>query len=448
MRIIFKGAVRMGSRSSELSRSSQPKSGEGTAAVQVSNDEPDPFPSVSQQSISVISDTKQKPRRQSRDTVHANVSISELFRRRFFASVTPAEWNDWRWQLRNRISSIDEIGRIIELSRQEKDALSGKTGKLPVAVTPYYMALINPADPFDPIRRSMIPVDSEFVKSPGEADDPLGEDHQSPVHGLVHRYPDRVLFLSTNQCAAYCRYCTRSRLVGHREPCAQSHPSNWKSIFEYIRSHTEIRDVLVSGGDPLTMPDEVLEYLLINLRAIEHVEIIRIGTKTPAVLPMRITSQLVKLLRQFHPLWINIHFTHPSEITPETARACNRLADAGIPLGSQTVLLSGINDNAQTLKTLYHKLATIRVRPYYLYQCDPIPGSAHFRTPVSTGVSILHDLQGFTSGFCVPRFVIDAPGGGGKIPVNPQYVEGGNGSEGVKLKNYEGKTYTYPDYNG
>jgi lysine 2,3-aminomutase len=442
--ITSKGVILMGSRIQDAGRGVQTRTMPETADVSVSNEEPDPFPSSSQSIISETADSRQKPRRQIKDSVPANVSIAELFRRRIFPSVSPAEWNDWRWQLRNRISSTEEIGRIIDLSPQEKEALSGKSGKLPVAVTPYYMSLVNPTDPSDPVRRSMIPVDAEFLRSPGEAEDPLGEDHQSPVHGLVHRYPDRVLFLATNQCAAYCRYCTRSRMVGHREPCSQSHPSNWEKIFRYIRQHTEVRDVLISGGDPLTMPDEVLEYLLINLRAIKHVEVIRIGTKAPVVMPQRITSQLVKLLKQFHPLWINIHFTHPTEITPETARACNRLADAGIPLGSQTVLLNGINDDVNTLKTLFHKLLTLRVRPYYLYQCDPILGSAHFRTPVSSGISILRQLQGFTTGFAVPRFVIDAPGGGGKIPVNPEYLEGNSGSGDVKLKNYEGKVFTYP----
>jgi lysine 2,3-aminomutase len=435
----------MGSRITALNGSSQARTNAGAAIVQQSADEMDPYPPPSPVTQHDSTDVKQKAKRPARDAAPPNVSSAEIFRRRYFASVAPVEWSDWRWQLRNRLTSSGELERILNLSPNEYDALSGRRGKLPVAITPYYLSLVNPDDASDPIRRSMIPVDAEFNQSAGEAADPLGEEHQSPVHGLVHRYPDRVLFLATNQCAAYCRYCTRSRMVGHREACKQSHPANWENIFKYIRQHTGVRDVLVSGGDPLTMPDEVLEYLLINLRAIKHVEIVRLGTKVPMVLPQRITSQLVKLLKQFHPLWVNIHCTHPSEITPESAKACNRLADAGIPLGSQTVLLAGINDSVETLRTLYHKLLTLRVRPYYLYQCDPILGSGHFRTPVGAGVEIIRNLQGFTTGFAVPKFVIDAPGGGGKIPVNPEYVEGRDGSGAVHLNNFEGKSFEYPD---
>jgi len=409
------------------------------------SDECDRMASAEQAEANECASGMLKAARQAREQAAPEVSVAEVFRKKYFPSTAPSEWNDWRWQMRNRFLSLEQIERVMTLSPSERTALSGRAGKLPVAVTPYYMSLVNGRDSADPVRRCVIPVASELTQSEGEADDPLGEDTQSPVHGLVHRYPDRVLFLTTNQCAAYCRYCTRSRMVGHREASKQSHPVHWEKIFAYIRQHTEVRDVLVSGGDPLTMPDEVLEYLLLNLRAIKHVEIIRLGTKAPVVLPQRITMPLIKLLKQFHPLWMNIHVTHPNEITPEVVRACNRLADAGIPLGSQTVLLAGINDNVETLRQMFHKLLTIRIRPYYLYQCDPIFGSAHFRTPVSVGVSIIRKLQGYTTGFAVPRFVIDAPGGGGKIPVDPAYVAAETQQGVLRLKNYEGKTYTYPD---
>ncbi|HOF13075.1 MAG TPA: KamA family radical SAM protein, partial [Spirochaetota bacterium] len=278
--------------------------------------------------------------------------------------------------------------------------------------------------------------------STGESEDPLAEDNDTPVQGLVHRYPDRVLFLATDFCSTYCRYCTRSRIVG-RSNCNLS-TSHWEGAIRYIAQHSEVRDVLISGGDPLTMNDSMIEYLLSRLKAIPHVEIIRIGTKVPAVLPQRITHTLVSMLRKYHPLWINIHFTHPDELTPETMKACNRLANAGIPLGSQTVLLKGINDTVETLKKLYHLLLQCRVRPYYLYQCDPIVGSAHFRTSVETGIAMIQGLRGHTTGLAIPHYVIDAPGGGGKIPLLPDYFQGIDGNTTV-LKNYEHKYFYYPD---
>ncbi|MBP9944659.1 MAG: KamA family radical SAM protein, partial [Desulfomicrobium sp.] len=264
----------------------------------------------------------------------------------------------------------------------------------------------------------------------------------SPVPGIVHRYPDRVLFLVTEFCSTYCRYCTRSRLVGkvgHR-----SDMRSWQAALDYIREHDEVRDVLLSGGDPLTLPAMKIEWLLSQLRSIPHVEIIRIGSKVPAVLPQRITPNLVRMLRRYHPLFISLHFTHPDEITPDTALACNRLADGGIPLGSQTVLLSGVNDDVETMKRLMHALVRNRVRPYYMYQCDPIPGSSHFRTPVDTGLSIIQGLRGHTSGYCIPTYVIDAPGGGGKVPLQPDYFRGRD-EEGVVLRNYENRIFHYPD---
>ena len=290
----------------------------------------------------------------------------------------------------------------------------------------------------------MIPVVQELTLSPGEEEDPLNEHQHNTLNCLVHRYPDRVLFLVTNFCSSYCRYCTRSHMVAGR---GNSHTrrADWDQAIEYIRSHTEIRDVLLSGGDPLTLSDEKIRYLLSSLRAIPHVEIIRIGTKVPVVLPQRITPALVRMLRKYHPLYMSLHFTHPDEISAEVSTACNRLADAGIPLGSQTVLLKGINDDPVIFKKLMHELLKIRVRPYYLYQCDPVPGSAHFRTPVEKGLEIIRSLRGFTTGYAVPHFVIDAPGGGGKIPILPNYFVGRKKGD-IILKNYLGRHYSYPDY--
>jgi lysine 2,3-aminomutase len=305
------------------------------------------------------------------------------------------------------------------------------------------MSLIDPWNPRQALRRTVVPTVHEHFRSSGEADDPLHEDEDSPVPGIVHRYPDRVLFLVTGICSTYCRYCTRSRMVGHQANHCQN-TEQWEKGITYIAAHPEIRDVLLSGGDPLTLADEQLEWLLARLQGIPHVEMIRIGTKAPVVLPQRITPALVKMLRRYHPLWISIHTAHPDELTPDVARACARLADAGIPLGSQTVLLSGINDDVETMKRLVHGLLKIRVKPYYLYQCDPIPGSSHFRTPVSKGLEVIRGLRGFTTGYAVPTYVIDAPGGGGKIPLLPEYVEGREEGD-LLLRNYAGKVFRYPD---
>jgi lysine 2,3-aminomutase len=282
-----------------------------------------------------------------------------------------------------------------------------------------------------------------MIISPEEQADPLHEESTSPVPHIVHRYPDRVLFLATGFCSAYCRYCTRTHMVSKKDKC-HSNKSEWDVALDYIRSHPEIRDVLISGGDPLTLSDSRLEYLLSQIRAIQHVEIIRIGTKVPVVLPQRITPGLVNMLKKYHPLLMSIHFTHPDELTEETAHACKKLANAGIPLGSQTVLLKGINDSVEVFTKLVHELLKVRVRPYYLYQCDPIPGSSHFRTPVEKGLELIKGLRGFTSGYAIPHFVIDAPGGGGKIPLLPDYVKGKN-EDGYLLINFEGKTFVYPE---
>jgi lysine 2,3-aminomutase len=304
------------------------------------------------------------------------------------------------------------------------------------------MSLLDREDADQPLRRTVIPSVGEFVRTEGEADDPLGEDGHSPVPGLVHRYPDRVLLLALDFCSTYCRYCTRSRVVGHGE--ITPNEARLEAAFDYLRRTPSVRDVLISGGDPLALSEDRLEWILTRLRQIPHIEFIRIGTKMPAVLPQRITPQLCRMLRRFHPLWMSVHFLHPDECTPEAAKACGRLADSGIPLGSQTVLLKGVNDEVEIMQRLVHKLLLMRVRPYYLYQCDPISGSSHFRTSVAKGLEIVQGLRGFTTGYAVPTYVIDAPGGGGKIPLQPETVIGRDGDY-LLLRNFEGKTFRYPD---
>jgi len=370
------------------------------------------------------------------------VSIrSSTFRKRFFPEATSAEWNHWRWQLANRIKNISQLERVIRLSDDERNGIGGNGNSLPLAITPYYASLMEEDNPLQPLRRTVVPANAEHVYSQGEAEDPLAEDHDSPVQGIVHRYPDRVLFLVTDFCSTYCRYCTRSRMVGHNKAFKRE---QWQQGIDYIKATPVVRDVLLSGGDPLTLPDERLEWLLAQLRRIPHVELLRIGSKVPVVLPQRITPALTRMLKRYHPLWMSIHFTHPDELTPESSQACERLADAGIPLGSQTVLLAGINDDVETMKRLVHGLLKIRVKPYYLYQCDPILGSAHFRTPVEKGLEIIQGLRGHTSGYAVPTYAIDAPGGGGKIPLLPNYLVGREG-DCLVLKNYEGRIFRYPD---
>ncbi len=334
---------------------------------------------------------------------------------------------------------------MVKLSGEEREALVQSGTMLPVGITPYYMSLLDPEDAQQPLRKTVIPTTSEFLRTAGEADDPLGEDGHSPVPGLVHRYPDRVLLLPLDFCSTYCRYCTRSRVVGHGEIVPNE--KRLEAIFDYLRKATQVRDVLISGGDPLALSDEKLDWILSKLRAIPHLEFVRIGTKMPAVLPQRITRDLTRMLRKYHPLWMSLHFLHPEECTPESKQACERLSDAGIPLGSQTVLLKDVNDNVETMKQLVHKLLLMRVRPYYLYQCDPISGSAHFRTPVSKGLEIIQGLRGHTTGYAVPTYVIDAPGGGGKIPLQPDSVVGRDG-DWLVLKNFEGREYRYPDPQG
>jgi len=358
--------------------------------------------------------------------------------------VSEKEWNDWRWQLRHRITTYEQMKEIVELAPEETEGIKHSKGRLALAVTPYFASLMDPANPNCPIRKQAIPRFEECHLSKNDMVDPCGEDKDSPVPGLVHRYPDRVLLLVTDQCAVYCRYCTRRRLVGSNERSITQ--GNFEEVLKYLRSHRKVRDVLLSGGDPLLLENERLEEILSRLRALPHIELLRIGTRAPVTLPQRITLGLVRMLKKYHPLMISIHFTHPKEITDSVKRACNELADGGIPLGSQTVLLKGINDKPYVMKKLVQELLKIRVRPYYIYQCDLATGTEHFRTSVATGIQIMEKLRGHTTGYAVPTYVIDAPGGGGKIPVEPDYVMSrGNGK--VVLRNYEGKVFEYPEPN-
>jgi lysine 2,3-aminomutase len=374
-------------------------------------------------------------------------SQSRDFYRRFFPGTSSLEWNNWRWQMRNRIRDLDGLSRIFALSEDEKSAVENHDGALPVGITPYYASLMGLDDPSDPLRRTHIMTGGESIRSPGEADDPLAEDHDTVVPGLVHRYPDRVLFLTTGTCSTYCRYCTRARVVGNPGGEYQFSTRQWEKALAYIEEHAEVRDVLLSGGDPLTIGDDKLDWLLTRLRAIKHIEFLRIGTKMPVVLPQRITKDLVKMLKKHHPLWMSLHVTHPAELTDEVTESTARLADAGIPLGSQTVLLKSINDDPAVMVPLMQGLIKRRVRPYYLYQCDPIRGSAHFRTPVEKGLEIIKALRGHTTGYATPMFCIDAPGGGGKILLAPDPVAGREGDD-LLLRNFEGKVYRYPDPEG
>ncbi|MDD5730030.1 MAG: KamA family radical SAM protein [Candidatus Omnitrophica bacterium] len=358
-----------------------------------------------------------------------------------YKDVNPLDWEDWHWQLKNRVTKLEQISQIIKLTPQEEEGIKNAKGRMAMAITPFWATLIDPEDPNCPIRRQAIPTMQEFQVGPYEMVDPCGEDIDSPAPHLVHRYPDRVLLLATEQCAMYCRHCTRRRLVGH-EHAADSSANKWDQAIEYIRANRKIRDVLISGGDPLTLEDEALESLLKKIRAIPHVEFLRIGSRVPVTLPQRITEGLISTLKKYGPVWISIHFNHPKEITKRCKNACDMLAEAGFPLGSQTVLLKGINDRPYIMRKLMHELLKIRVRPYYIYQCDPVKGSGHFRTPVADGINIIEKLRGHTSGYAVPTYVIDGPGGGGKIPITPNYTLSQAKGKYV-LRNYKGKIYTY-----
>jgi lysine 2,3-aminomutase len=363
--------------------------------------------------------------------------------RGFWHDVSDADWNDWKWQLKHRITNVEQLQKFLPtLTPEEFAGAKLANTKLALAITPYFFNLIDPADENCQIRLQVIPKLAESHTAPWEMSDPVGEDSHSPVSGLVHRYPDRVLFLVTDRCAAYCRYCTRSRLVSNASGY-DFHPEFDKQI-AYIAAHPEIRDVLLSGGDPLLLSDDKLENLLSRLRAIPHVEFLRIGSRIPTFLPQRITPELCAMLKKFHPLFMSVHSNHPRELTTEVRDALGRLADAGIPLGNQSVLLKHVNDDATVMKALVQKLLVCRVKPYYLYQCDLISGSAHLRASVRQGIEIMQQLRGHTTGYAVPQYVIDAPGGGGKVPVNPEYVLSHN-ADRVVLRNYEGKIFEYPE---
>ncbi len=354
----------------------------------------------------------------------------------------PKKWNDWGWQLKNRVTNLRQLEEHLTLSEEERAGVLLSGNKLAMAITPHFFNLIDPTDPDCPIRRQVIPRIEETWDEPYEMADPCGEDSHMPVPGLVHRYPDRVLFLVTDRCASYCRYCTRSRVVSG---AGEQHlESDHEAAFRYLEEHTEVRDVLLSGGDPLLFSDAKLERILSRLRSIPHIEFLRIGTRVPVFLPQRITDSLCQMLQKYHPLWMSVHVNHPKELTLEVKEGLERLANHGVPLGNQSVLLRGVNDDVEVMRTLVHKLLMCRVRPYYLYQMDLIRGSAHLRAPVSQGIEIIRGLRGHTTGYGVPQFVIDAPGGGGKVPINPDYVLQRN-DERVIIRNYEGKTFEYPE---
>ncbi len=363
-------------------------------------------------------------------------------RKELFPHISDEKWNDWRWQVKNRIGNVEQLKNYLDLTREEELKIIDTTKVFRMAITPYYLSLIDPNDPIDPIKRQSVPSIKETQEVSADLQDPLHEDSDSPVPGITHRYPDRVLFLITHVCSMYCRHCTRRRFAGHVDKAPTKEQVD-KAI-EYIANTPSVRDVLLSGGDPLLLSDKRLEYIISNLRKIPHVEIIRIGSRTPCVMPQRITPELCSMLKKYHPIWLNTHFNHANEITEDSKKACTMLADAGIPLGNQSVLLRGINDCIPVMKKLVHELVKMRVRPYYLYQCDLSRGLSHFRTTVAQGIDIIEGLRGHTSGFCVPTFVVDAPGGGGKIPVMPNYLIS-QGNNRVVLRNYEGVITTYEE---
>ena len=354
---------------------------------------------------------------------------------------TPQEWDDPAWQLRHSFCSAEQLEPILQLTAEERQALASVGKKLAVRITPHFLSLIDPADPADPLRRQVIPRPEELHTYPEEMVDPCGETKDEKAPGLVHRYPDRALLLCTDRCSAYCRYCTRSRLVSGASH-HQLH-TDFEAALAYLREHTEVRDVLLSGGDPLLLPDAKLDAMLSALRSIPHIELLRVGSRIPIMLPQRITPELCRVLRRHAPLFLSIHCNHPRELCCRAEQALGMLADHGIPLGNQSVLLRGVNDSAEVQRQLVHRLLQCRVKPYYLYQCDPAPGTRHFRTRIEEGLSIISALRGFTSGYAVPQYVVDAPGGGGKVPLNPDYILSLTDTAAV-LRNFQGIAYTYP----
>ncbi len=355
---------------------------------------------------------------------------------------TEAEWASWTWQMRNRVTSLEDLEKHMDLSPQERAGVMLTGKKLAMGITPHFFNLIDVNDPACPIRKQVIPRLEETLVSPLEMSDPCGEDGAMPVPGLVHRYPDRVLFLVTDRCASYCRYCTRSRVVSGVGD--QSLETDFEEAFQYLSAHEEIRDVLLSGGDPLLLSDHKLEFFLQRLRDIPHIEFIRIGSRIPVFMPQRITPEFCAMIRKYHPVWLSTHVNHPKELTAEVKAGLERLVDAGIPVGNQAVLLKGVNNDAAILKELFHKLLMCRVRPYYLYQCDLIQGSDHLRTTIKEGLEIMEKLRGHTTGYAVPQYVLDGPGGGGKIPLNPEYIVS-HTQDRVVVRNFAGDIYEYPE---
>ena len=356
--------------------------------------------------------------------------------------VTDEQWNDWHWQVDNRLTSVEDIAAVVNLTEKEKEDIAKVMDGFRVGITPYYASLMDPEDPRCPVRMQAVPTLAETHRGEHDMLDPLHEDEDSPAPGLTHRYPDRVLFLITDQCSMYCRHCTRRRLAGETDGARSMDEIN--QCIEYIRNTPQVRDVLLSGGDCLLVEDDVLDYIFTELRKIPHVEIVRLGSRTPVVMPQRITDELCTMLKKHHPVWLNTHFNHPKEMTPDAEAALAKLADAGIPLGNQSVLLRGVNDCAHIMRDLVHVLVKNRVRPYYIYQCDLSLGIEHFRTSVAKGIEIIEGLRGHTSGYAVPTFVVDAPGGGGKTPVMPQYVISQTPNK-IILRNYEGVITTYDE---
>lgn len=372
--------------------------------------------------------------------IRENIDVIEFIDKNY-PNITINQWNNWKWQIKNSITNSQELIKI--LGHDSKDIiLKIPNNHLPFRITPYFASILFKLEDNHPLYKTIIPSTNELIKYNCEKSDPLNEENDTPVKNIVHRYPDRALFLATGFCSTYCRYCTRSHMVSKRTNIIVS-KKEWEESFKYLEEHTEIRDVIISGGDPLTLNDNQIEYILNKLRNIKHIEIIRIGTKVPIVLPQRITNSLINILKKYHPLFMSIHFTHPDEITNDVKKSCNILADAGIPLGSQTVLLKDINDDVLIMKKLFQNLLKIRVRPYYLYQCDPIPGSEHFRTDINKGLDIIKGLRGWTSGYAIPHYVIDAPGGGGKVPILPNYIKNIT-DKGIIITNYEDREFLYP----
>ena len=367
-------------------------------------------------------------------------------RKLLFPDATDEQWNDWKWQVKHRIETFEELQKYIKLTPEEEEGIRKSLQTIRMSITPYYLSIIDLNNPRCPVRKQAIPSVMELHLSKADLLDPLHEDEDSPVPGLTHRYPDRVLFLITDMCAMYCRHCTRRRFAGQTD--SESPSERIQKGIDYIAQTPQVRDVLLSGGDALLVSDKLLENIIKKLREIPHVEIIRIGTRVPVVMPQRITDDLVNMLKKYHPIYLNTHFNHCDELTPQAEEACSKMANAGIPLGNQSVLLRGVNDNVDVMKNLVHKLVKNRVRPYYIYQCDLSQGLEHFRTPVSKGIEIIENLRGHTSGYAVPTYVIDAPGGGGKIPVGPTYIIS-QSPDKIVLRNFEGviSTYTQPtDY--